>query len=162
MLGLQALGVFAMALAGAVARAGHSSLGETALWLGVLAIVGPTPARLVSAASTRALRIVLVPGLGVAAYLTKVVIWPVQFTYHDEFVHWRTAANILRTHHLFTTNPLTPVSACYPGSEIMTAAWVQLCLALATPTCVTATTHSGPIFCPRSTSAATGSRSRRY
>jgi hypothetical protein len=85
--------------------------GETAFWLGVLAIVGPTAARLVSAAPTRAERIVLVAGLEVAAYLMKMVIWPVQYTFHDEFVHWRTAADILRTHHLFATNPLTRVSA---------------------------------------------------
>ena len=111
-----------MALAGAFARAGHSSWAEAAFWLGVLAIVGPAAARLVSAAPTRAERIVLVTGLGIAAYLAKVMIWPVQFTFHDEFVHWRTTADIIASHHLFAPNPLTPVSASYPGSEIMTAA----------------------------------------
>jgi len=125
-LGSQAAGLLAMAVAGAVARSNHSSWAEAAFWLGMLAIAGPTAGRLVSAAPSRAERVILVTGLGIAAYLVKVMLWPVQFTFHDEFASWRTTADIIASHHLFAANPLTPVTASYPGSDIITAALSQL------------------------------------
>jgi hypothetical protein len=115
-----------MALAGELARAGHASSAEAAFWLGLLAIAGPTAGGLASAGASRGQRITLIAGLGIAAYLTKVMIWPVEFTFHDEFTHWRTAADIIATHHLFSPNPLEPTSSIYPGMEIMTAAVAQL------------------------------------
>jgi hypothetical protein len=122
----QAVGLVGMGLAGGFARSDHSSVGEAAFWLGVLCIVAPTIWCVAKPTSNRAERLIAVTGLGFSAYLAKVLIWPIQFTFHDEFTHWRTASDIVASHHLFSPNPLTPVSSLYPGSEAMTAAVAQL------------------------------------
>ncbi len=122
----QTLGVLLASLAGALARSADASIAEIAFWLGIAAIVGPTAFRLVHLQPRRSERLILLAGLGISTYLVKVVIWPVQFTFHDEFVHWRTAADIVSTHHLFAENPLTPVTAFYPGTEIVASALAQL------------------------------------
>ena len=64
--------------------------------------------------------------LGVALYLVKVLEYPLYFTFFDEFLHWRTAQDILGSGHLFTPNSLLPVSPFFPGEEIVTDALCKL------------------------------------
>src|SRR6266545_4304543 len=66
----------------------------------------------------------LVGALGL--YLVKVLHSPLIFTLHDEFIHWHTANDILKSGHLFRENPLLPASALFPGLEIVTAALTRL------------------------------------
>ncbi len=47
---------------------------------------------------------------------------PLYFASFDEFLHWRTADDILRTGHLFSENSMLPVGPYYPGLEIVTNA----------------------------------------
>jgi hypothetical protein len=51
---------------------------------------------------------------------------PLRFTFPDELQHWRTAVDILSFQHLFHTNPLLPISAVFPGLELMTTALVSV------------------------------------
>src|SRR5258708_32827594 len=60
--------------------------------------------------------------VGFCLYLIKITASPTYFSMYDEFLHWRTADNIMATGHLFTANSLLPVSAYYPGLEIVTNA----------------------------------------
>ncbi len=64
--------------------------------------------------------------MGVALYLVKVLEYPLYFTFFDEFLHWRTTQDILASGHLFTLNSLLPVSAFFPGQEIVTDALCKL------------------------------------
>lgn len=45
---------------------------------------------------------------------------PGGFSFTDEFFHYVTASDILRSQHLFTANPYLPVSPYYPGLELLT------------------------------------------
>lgn len=95
-------------------------------WLSLLVIFSPIVARLALGKTTRRETIGLVVVLGLALYLVKVLYSPIIFTLNDEFYHWRTTDDILQTGHLFHENPLLPVSALYPGMEIVTSALVHL------------------------------------
>lgn len=77
-------------------------------------LLAPTPSR-----SERSYLLCLV---GMTCYLVKVLCNSLNFMYYDEFLHWRTADDILTTHHLFQSNLLLPVSPYYPGLEIVTNA----------------------------------------
>jgi hypothetical protein len=63
---------------------------------------------------------------GVGLYMIKVMHSPIHFTFYDELLHYRTAANILETGFHFQENPLLPVSPLYPGLEnvaVALASW---------------------------------------
>jgi hypothetical protein len=64
--------------------------------------------------------------IGVGLYAVKVLRDPVSFTEFDEFLHWRSALDLAATGHLFTKNPLLPVSPLYPGLEIITNALMKI------------------------------------
>jgi hypothetical protein len=110
-----------VALANSAARAG-ADWAELAFWGGIVLLFVPFAARLVSAGASRRERLGLVALLGLGLYLVKVFHSPLAFTFHDEFLHWRTANDIATTQHLFQWNSLLPVSASYPGLEIVTTA----------------------------------------
>ncbi len=100
---------------------GNSAL-ELFFFLGLLVIFVPNVVRLLSATPTRLERVCLLSCLGMSLYLARFMTSPLRFSEYDEFLNWRTADSILRTGHLFTTNPLLPVSAYYPGLQVVTNA----------------------------------------
>ena len=110
-----------VAAAGVLSRRGDE-LAPVLLWIGLLTIFVPTAARLLSFSAERQERIALIVLLGISLYLVKVLHSPLDFTFHDEFLHWRTAANIMRDGVLLTPNSILPVSPSYPGLEIITSA----------------------------------------
>jgi hypothetical protein len=114
-----------VAIADAASRRGDTRLAFL-LWLGLLLIFLPTACRALSPASTQGERLLLVAMLGSAMYLVKVAAAPTGFSFIDEFIHLRTLQDILRTHHLFSFNPLLPASSVYPGLETATADIVDL------------------------------------
>jgi hypothetical protein len=65
-------------------------------------------------------------GFGLALYLAKVVYEPTAFTFHDEFAHYRNAANLLASGQLFGYNPLIRTTGYYPGLAVATDAIVRL------------------------------------
>jgi hypothetical protein len=104
-----------------LSRQGEAELSE--MFLPAIAIIFALPAwRLLAPVLPRGERIYLVCLVGMTCYFVKVLATPLHFTYYDEFLHWRTADDILRTHHLFQSNLLLPVSSYYPGLEIVTNA----------------------------------------
>jgi len=67
--------------------------------------------------------------LAAAAAAQSLLTWcysPDQFRYGDELQHLLTTQGILTTHHLYSPNPILPVSSSFPGLEIVTAALTQL------------------------------------
>jgi hypothetical protein len=120
-----ASGVVVVAAADTAGRLGQAGAAwaDRTYWLGQLLILAPVAARLLSrrahgAGETAALVVVLT----VAEYLVKVCYSPAAFTYADELMHWRTAADIAQTGRLFTGNSLLPISPYYPGLEEATTA----------------------------------------
>ncbi len=121
-----ALGVITVSASYARNRAGESWAGPL-YWTGeILVLLAPAifvwTKRAVSAADGVGLAIIL----GVASYAIRQCYRPVQFTFSDEFQHLTAVQNILNTSHLFHANPTLPISADYPGLEVITSAIVRL------------------------------------
>jgi hypothetical protein len=114
-----------LALANTVSR-NNNPIAPALLWFSLLAIFVPTALRLVSIHVPRLERIGLVVLLGCSLYMVKIMHSPLDFTFHDEFLHWQTVKNIVVSGQLFTQNPILPVSPLYPGLENITAALASL------------------------------------
>jgi hypothetical protein len=99
-------------------QAGRQSL----FWAGVWLLVLPITLRLTWPFVSRWERLSLLILGAVALYTLKILGEPVGFSGFDEFLHWRTAQDIIATGHLFTPNALLPISPAYPGLEVVTTA----------------------------------------
>lgn len=119
------VGLGAIAAADVAGRAGEHWK-YTAFWLGVAVIVAPAAAFLISTRPSRNERLVAVLALGLGFYMVKLMLAPARFDFHDEFAHWRTVYDIVKTHHLFAGNPLIPESGLYPALEVVTSAVSQV------------------------------------
>ena len=95
-------------------------------WMGLLIIFLPIAARLLSSDASRRERLAIVLTLGIQFFLVEVLSSPIEFVDYDELIHWHTADDILRYHHLFHQNPMLPVSSLYPGLESVTSALINL------------------------------------
>lgn len=120
-----AVGLFLLALAYNAGRIA-APWADALFWLGMLVIFLPIAGRLLSSGASRRERIALLVVLGMALFLAKYLQYPLYFTYHDEFAHWRTAYDIVASRHLFQKNPIVPISSFYPGLEIATSALSSL------------------------------------
>jgi hypothetical protein len=92
------------------------------LFLGLLLLFVPVVVMLLLPTTSRNGRIYLLCLLGISCYLVKVLTSPLYFSLFDEFLHMRTANDILSSQHLYSENSILPVSAHYPGLEIVTNA----------------------------------------
>ncbi len=90
--------------------------------LGLLLMYVPNLLRFLSSAPSRLERIYSLCTLGSCFYLVEFMVSPLHYASFDDFLHWRTASDILRTAHLFSPNSMLPVSPYYPGLEIVTNA----------------------------------------
>jgi hypothetical protein len=120
-----AVGVTVCTIGNALSRSTRSS-SQLPFWVGLLIILVPIIYRICSAEARRGERVSLVILLGFALYLVKIVLDPFGFTFGDELLHATNANAILRTHELFHTNSLLPVSAYYPGLESVTDALASM------------------------------------
>ncbi|MEP6664836.1 MAG: DUF6541 family protein [Nocardioidaceae bacterium] len=120
-----ALALFAVSLADRQAQLSQPG-GYAIFWAGVLLIFVPITSRLCMSGLTRRETAILLTVLALSLYVVKVLHSPFYFTFPDEFIHWRTTDDIVQTGRMFSTNPLLPVSARYPGLEGATAAVVEL------------------------------------
>ena len=120
-----ALGLLLVALADNEARRAGSSA-DLLFWAGLLLQFVPVALRLGAAHVSRRERIGLLAMLGLGLYLVKIMHSPLFFTFHDEFVYWRTTNDAGRTGHLFNENPLLPVSAFFPGLAVVSTALISL------------------------------------
>jgi len=95
-------------------------------WLSVTLIFGVGALAVLTFRLTRSESVVTVVLVGVGMQLTRLVLYPNLFVYHDELVHVRVLGDILATHHLFTFNSSLPVTPHYPGLEILSVGIADL------------------------------------
>ncbi|WP_375387381.1 hypothetical protein [uncultured Amnibacterium sp.] len=120
---LMACGVLVMAVAANLGRLGSTGLGAQLLWyLGLVLLFLPAALRIVARATPHVERLVAVVALAVLLQVSRLLLNPTAFAFHDEFIHADTLRQIEDSGHLFAVNPLLPVSAYYPGLEIVTDA----------------------------------------
>ncbi len=86
----------------------------------------PVAVRIFSAQPTRRERLILLISLASALYLVKFLQYPINFAYFDEFIHVRTAQDIITSGHLFQPNPILPLSPYFPGLEIVVSSMSSL------------------------------------
>lgn len=122
---LSACGLLLLAEANWYAVRGEP-VGEYFFWVGLLLIFVPCSVRLVAEQTSREERILLLLGLGIALYVTKVIRSPIAFTFPDELIHLRNLNEIVSSGHLFNTNGILPATPFYPGLEMVTAALASL------------------------------------
>ena len=120
-----ALGVLAVATANRGAEVG-AWWAELAFYGGLLLLVLPIGLRLVLPGATGTERLSLVAVLAIGLFLCKVVHDPLAVGGYDEFLHWRSAEDIIRTGTIFTPNSAFGVSPYYPGLELLTTALVNI------------------------------------
>ena len=117
------LGLFVQAMATVIGRrGGQDYVTDDVFWISLLIIVLPPAVRIMSRNSGRREIIVLAMSMPMALELSRLMLYPTRFMWHDELAHDNTLRQLSETHHLFTPNPLLPVSAFYPGLEIVTHA----------------------------------------
>jgi hypothetical protein len=124
---VMALGVLLMAGVANAGRAGGSGALLQAGWIaGLVLIFAPAAIRIVATATPVVERVGVAIGLGMILQFSRLVLNPTIFAFHDELIHAETLRQIDETGHLFTFNPLLPVSAFYPGLEVVTDAIQRL------------------------------------
>src|SRR5664279_1315010 len=95
-------------------------------WLSLALMFSVGALAALSSRLTRSESVVIVALVGMGMQLTRLVLYPNLFVYHDELVHARVLGDILATHHLFTFNSALPVTPRYPGLEILSSGIADL------------------------------------
>jgi hypothetical protein len=115
-----AIGLLLIAYAGYVARTTGGTV-DSLYWPGVMLLfLGPAWAALAPNVR-RTDRIAAVVIGGVAATMSRVLLYPTHFAYHDELLHLNSLRLIQENGHLFEAmNSMLPVSKYYPGLEVAT------------------------------------------
>ncbi|MDQ2755647.1 MAG: hypothetical protein M3Y71_03645, partial [Actinomycetota bacterium] len=118
---LMTAGLLPMAYAVGAARAAGSSGTSQALYvLGLLVVFVPGAVGVLMPHARTSTRVLLALGMAVLLQLTRLVLYPTRFMFHDELIH----ANVLRmlgdSGQLFSPNSLLPITSYYPGLEIAT------------------------------------------
>jgi hypothetical protein len=122
---LMAIGLLLLTVTGILSRNG-SNWADLLYWLSLILIFSPAASRFISRNISQVEGIGIIIVLSVGTYLVSFLQSPVTFRGFDEFLHWRTAYDILQTRVLFSPNSMLPVSPYYPGLENVTTALVSL------------------------------------
>ncbi|MFI5013262.1 MAG: hypothetical protein ACHQAY_13045 [Hyphomicrobiales bacterium] len=99
---------------------------DLSYWTGIVAILFPAAGRIACPSASRREQLSLVMLLGLALYAVKILHSPTRFAHFDEFLHWKTASDLMEQQRLFAPNSLLPISPLYPGLEIVTTAIANL------------------------------------
>jgi hypothetical protein len=111
-----------MVALGQVAGRSGKTWGSPVFWAGICLLFFPVAMRLVQPMVSRLERVILLILLALSTFGVKLLYSPTRLVQFDEFLHWRTASDIMASHRLFLDNSLLPVSPLYPGLEILTTA----------------------------------------
>lgn len=122
---LMAIGIVIISAGNIAARSGVEQA-MLIYWIGLSLLVVPVTLRLASDNISSGEAVWLLAFFAVLSYGAIHLCSPLFFRGFDEALHWRTAYDILSTHHLFTHNSMLPVSPLYPGLESATSALVML------------------------------------
>ncbi|MCM3887282.1 hypothetical protein [Frankia sp. R82] len=93
---------------------------ESLYWVALAIIFLPAAARILAAHTGLRERVALSLALPLALQVSRTVLYPTRFMFHDELVHEAVLHHIQDSHHLFTPNSLLPVTPYYPGLEVVT------------------------------------------
>lgn len=122
---IASLGVLSISVACSLSLNG--SVGATTFyWIGLTLLYMPVAVRFIINDVSRQESVGMLIILSIGTFLVSYFNGPLVFKGFDEFLHWRTAYDILENHRLFTTNSLLPVSPHYPGLESVTTALVNM------------------------------------
>jgi hypothetical protein len=117
------LGLLAVAEAVSLARAGeHAGAAQGWYVLGLVTIFVPAAVGVLLPSTSRGGRILLAVAMPVLLQLSRLMLYPTRFMFHDELLHANALRLIEATGRLFTENPLLPITSYYPGLEIVTDA----------------------------------------
>ena len=124
---LMCAGLLPMAYGVASARElGTSGPAQGLYVLGLLMVFVPAAVGVLLPRARTSTRVLLALAMALLLQLTRLVLYPTRFMFHDELIH----ANVLRllgdSGRLFTENSLLPVTSYYPGLEVATDAVQQL------------------------------------
>lgn len=124
---LMCAGLLPMAYGVASAReVGTSGPAQGLYVLGLLVVFVPAAVGVLLPRARTSTRVLLALAMALLLQLTRLVLYPTRFMFHDELIH----ANVLRllgdSGRLFTENSLLPVTSYYPGLEVATDAVQQL------------------------------------
>lgn len=118
---LMSCGLLLLSLVVVRGRHGDDQLTTDALyWTALLIIVVPAAARVLGRRTGWRERLLVSLGAGVLLQLSRTVLYPTRFTQHDELIHADGLRLLDTSHHLFTANPLLPVTSYYPGLQLVT------------------------------------------
>jgi hypothetical protein len=129
------LGVAVAEIAGAAAVLKSALISQTTVtdeaefiwfWLGMIVAELPLIAMLARRATSAAARSALLIVLGFVSYLPKLLRDPGTPVYHDEYVHWRAAYDVIASGRLFEPTAIIPIIARYPGLHAATAAIAEI------------------------------------
>ncbi|MFO1135795.1 MAG: hypothetical protein U1E30_11470 [Rhodoblastus sp.] len=95
-------------------------------WLSVFLLVGPGAYLATRPNRDWKERLAILVIIGQSLHLIRFFHTPTRFGFFDEFLHWRTALDILELHSLFAFNSILPISPLYPGLELPTVALCEL------------------------------------
>lgn len=95
-------------------------------WLSVFLLVGPGAYLATRPQRDWRERLAILVIIGQSLHLIRFFHTPTRFGFFDEFLHWRTALDILELHSLFAFNSILPISPLYPGLELPTVALCEL------------------------------------
>ncbi len=124
---VMSLGVVLMAIAANAGRSGSVAGWTQAAWaVGLVMIFLPACFRIVLRGTPHVERMILAVAMPMILQVSRLVLNPTQFAFHDELIHGNTLRQIDQTSRLFTENPLLPVSGYYPGLEVVTDAIQRL------------------------------------
>ncbi len=119
---LMSLGLLSIAHAVSLARGSteHDTAAQAWYVVGLVTIFAPAAFGVLVPGVSRAHRVVLAVAMPVFLQLSRVVLYPTRFMFHDELLHANLLREIGSTGQLFTSNPLLPITSYYPGLEVAT------------------------------------------
>lgn len=95
-------------------------------YIGLIILYLPAFIRAMMENVSRRERIALVVMTSLSMFMVKILHSPASFTLHDELLHWKTVDTVMLTNHLFSENPLLPVSPLYPGLHLTTVSLAEI------------------------------------
>jgi hypothetical protein len=117
-----AVGALVVATSYRIAQGGGApSIYYGVFWSGMLLLVGPFAAVLLSGSASDRARSIAALSLGVVTFVPKFLRNPYGPLYHDELAHYRAVQDLLSSHRLFVQNPTVRIAGDYPGLHIATA-----------------------------------------